>query len=352
MSINNIPIKKHDKKVKRLLCISGGGVRGLIPIYFLLDLEKDLIASGLYSSIFDAFDFYAGTSVGSIITGAIVYTEAKNMAELVDKYFSKENFQKIFNRTYIDTVLDLFMNRPKYSGSYKESLIKEAVGSQRLCDHNGKHIMFTTYCIDEQKAKFFKSYKLPKDILSYQNCFQVTHGSIEDTATFLDDDDFTKVAEIVNASSAAPSYFPASEYTDSTGLHVGIDGAIFANNPSDAAYADALQLYGPKTDIRILSIGTGSHHYKRVGPEAIQWGLEQWVLKGSLLDIILGLNEDVSAYKTKYFAEALGHAYVFIEKTDDNIELDDITKIDELIQMGHEWYLSSKDEVLREIFDS
>lgn len=288
--------------------------------------RKNLIASGHYTSIFEAFDLFAGTSVGSIITGAIVYTETKSMKELIDKYFSADNFKQIFNRTYVDSILDIFMNRPKYNGTYKKNLIKEAVGSQRLCDHKGKHIMFTTYSVDEQKAKFFKSYKA-------------------------DNDELVLVSDIVNASSAAPSYFPAAEYTDSTGLHIGLDGAIFANNPSDAAYADGLQLFGSKADIRILSIGTGAPAYKKLGLETIQWGLMQWVLKGSLLDILIGINQDVSAYKTKYFAEALGHTYISVEKTDVNIALDDITKLNELIEIADEWYLNTKDKVLKEIFD-
>ena len=339
---------EFKKKPKRILTLDGGGIRGLIPLYYLLDLEKDLIASGKYTSIFDAFDFYAGTSVGSIITGAIVYTNIKSMEELIERFFSKENFKQIFKRTYIDGILDIFMNRPKYSGLFKKDLITEAVGSQRLCDHSGKHVLFTTYSVDEQKAKFFKSYKLLRH--TYQNCFNVTRGSIEDSACFLDDDDFVKVADIVNASSAAPAYFPAAEYTDATGLHIGLDGAIFANNPSDAAYADALQLYGEKSDIRILSIGTGRHEYKKLGPETIQWGLMQWAIKGDILDVIIGINQDVSDYKTKYFAEALGHIYVRVE-ADVNIALDDTTKIDELIKIGHEWYQNTKDEVLKDIFN-
>jgi len=43
--------------------------------------------------------------------------------------------------------------------------------------------------------------------------------------------------------------------------------------------------------------------------------------------------------------------YVYIEESDVNIALDDITKIDELIEIAHKWYLNTNDEVLRDIFD-
>jgi patatin-like phospholipase/acyl hydrolase len=60
--MKNIKPKKHV----RILSIDGGGVRGIIPAYFLMQLEGILTKSG--KRIIDCFDVFAGTSVGSIIT--------------------------------------------------------------------------------------------------------------------------------------------------------------------------------------------------------------------------------------------------------------------------------------------
>ena len=51
-----------DKKLTRILCIDGGGVRGLIPAYFLSELEERF---GIET--FSAFDIIAGTSTGGIL---------------------------------------------------------------------------------------------------------------------------------------------------------------------------------------------------------------------------------------------------------------------------------------------
>lgn len=57
----------------RLLCLDGGGIRGLVLIQLLLAIEK---AAG--RPIREIFDWIAGTSTGGILALAIVHGEAKN----------------------------------------------------------------------------------------------------------------------------------------------------------------------------------------------------------------------------------------------------------------------------------
>ena len=52
--------------VKRLLGIDGGGIRGIIPLCALVELEKQ---TGQLTR--DVFSFIAGTSTGAIITGGL-----------------------------------------------------------------------------------------------------------------------------------------------------------------------------------------------------------------------------------------------------------------------------------------
>lgn len=51
----------------RVLCIDGGGVRGIFLAQILALMEKELDIK-----IYDTFDLIVGTSTGSIIAGAIV----------------------------------------------------------------------------------------------------------------------------------------------------------------------------------------------------------------------------------------------------------------------------------------
>ena len=356
------------KKTKRLLSIAGGGIRGLIPLHYLALLERDLVNSGKYESIFDAFDFFAGTSVGSLIVGSIVYTDCRNISDLIEKYFNKENMSQIFYRSYIDKITGLLLDRPKYNGIFKTILIKEAVGKKQFCDHSGKHVLIPTYNISLQKAKFYKSYKLinpnllentitraspllTNTIINLPKLTCLLPRSESMMSLFLEEDDLINVADILDASSAAPCYFPSVSITNSDSINeYCIDGAIFANNPVDAAYADALQLY-PNTDIKILSIGTGSSDYPKLGPESKQFGLLHWILKGSLIELLIGINQDISDYKVKSFAEALGHTYINVQESSVNVAIDDITQIDNMIVIAGEWYKKTSKEVLRDIFD-
>lgn len=56
----------HD----HLLCLDGGGVKGLIIIQLLIAIEK---ASGV--AIKDLFDWVAGTSTGGILALAVLHSE-------------------------------------------------------------------------------------------------------------------------------------------------------------------------------------------------------------------------------------------------------------------------------------
>jgi len=47
----------------RLLCVDGGGIRGLILVVILLELEKELGCP-----VIQCFDWVAGTSTGGILT--------------------------------------------------------------------------------------------------------------------------------------------------------------------------------------------------------------------------------------------------------------------------------------------
>lgn len=60
------PRRSHDN----LLCLDGGGVKGLVIIQLLIAIEK---ASGVATK--DLFDWVAGTSTGGILALAILHSE-------------------------------------------------------------------------------------------------------------------------------------------------------------------------------------------------------------------------------------------------------------------------------------
>jgi len=309
-----------------IISVDGGGIKGIVPLYFLLHLEQDLIKlTG--KTIYETFDVFAGNSVGAIIIGSIVYllgpdSKHKTLADLVNDMYTDDNFRSIFTKNR--NPLAKILMRPKYNSNYKTNIIKKHLGDTLLTD-TPKKVLFPVYSISDQMPKFYKSYTFGEE--SYD--MLETRGEL--------------ARNVIDASSAAPAYFSSVCYNIGSEERTEIDGAIFSNDPSDSILADALRLY-PDEDITILSIGTGSPNFKKYGKETKKWGLFQWALSG-ISDVILNSNGVTADYKTKHFSNALGHKYLRIQEPVD-IALDDISKIQELKVIAKDWYSKYREQVL------
>lgn len=270
---------------KFVLSVDGGGVRIIIVLYFLYYLEQDLLKKH-NKRIYDFFDFYAGTSAGAMLTSIIAYTKYKTMDEILT-IFTEDMMKEIFTKN--NSLYSKLFSEPEYLGRYKSALINKYLGMFDITDTN-KFTLFTVYSLTDQKPKFYKSYNLKNSRYS--------------------SDENIKLDKIIDASSSPPTYFPSVEYEDKEGTKLGVDGALFANNPCDSAYADALRLFNENEDIRILSIGTGNTQFKPINKESQSWGAFQWVTKGSIFNVLLETDQVVVDYKTRQFTSALGHQYI------------------------------------------
>lgn len=83
----------------RLLCLDGGGIRGLILIQMLLELE---IVVGV--SINRCFDWIAGTSTGGIL--ALGLASGKTMKECLCLYFRMKELTFMGSRPYSSEPLE------------------------------------------------------------------------------------------------------------------------------------------------------------------------------------------------------------------------------------------------------
>ena len=69
-SVNQQPVGSRPRQGDRVLCLDGGGIRGLILIELLYAIEK---VTG--KRIVDLFDWIIGTSTGGILALALVYSK-------------------------------------------------------------------------------------------------------------------------------------------------------------------------------------------------------------------------------------------------------------------------------------
>eukprot|EP01135_Chromosphaera_perkinsii_P002330 Nk52_evm116s221 gene=Nk52_evmTU116s221 len=254
------------KRTRYCLSLDGGGVRGAASSQFLLHLEEYLVSKG--TCIRDTFDLYAGTSTGGIIALGLAATELT--AEEIAKLYNVANGERIMDKSWFDSILKGFQSRPKYDGKGKKEVLEENFKEAKFYSPTTAPCIVPTYSLNERKAVVFNS----KD--KHKN----PYGTKE-----------LSVVEVASATSAAPTFFPP----ELVGDDFLIDGGVICNNPSMVAYTEACHLWGEKTDIRVLSVGTGESTRKLdVDGGVRDWGVYGWMVDGALMNIVM--DESMTEY--------------------------------------------------------
>ncbi|PAV57720.1 hypothetical protein WR25_15841 [Diploscapter pachys] len=227
-------LKSEGRKSINGLALDGGGVKGLLIIQILLELEekygKSLIAE---------FDWICGTSTGAIL--ALALAQNRPLLECRRLYFRLKDHIFIGKRPCDEQIL--------------EAYLKEEFGEKTTLDMipvDGKKVFVTT-CIANVSPpilKLFRSYSLSKDPAENQ---QMGFDNPKEITAW----------KAARCSSAAPTYFKA--VMDESSGRKFMDGGLMANNPSRELFSeiDVLKSYAEmkgeaaETLGCILSIGTG-----------------------------------------------------------------------------------------------
>ncbi|XP_030064134.1 85/88 kDa calcium-independent phospholipase A2 isoform X2 [Microcaecilia unicolor] len=218
----------------RLLCLDGGGIRGLVLIQLLLAIEK---MAG--RPIRELFDWISGTSTGGILALAIVH--GKSMDYLRCLYFRMKD--EVFKGS-----------RPYESGPLEVFLKREFGEHTKMADVKKPKVMVTGTLADRHPAELhlFRNY----DLLGTGR-----ESPYKKAASFRP---LTKPEEqlawrAARSSGAAPTYFrPSGRF---------LDGGLLANNPTlDALteiheYNKNLKQMGRGDEVKklgvVVSLGTG-----------------------------------------------------------------------------------------------
>ncbi|XP_040003185.1 85/88 kDa calcium-independent phospholipase A2 isoform X2 [Xiphias gladius] len=226
--------RREKKKMDRLLCLDGGGIKGLVLIQMLIALEKE---AGRPTR--ELFDWVAGTSTGGILALAIIH--GKSMEYLRCLYFRMK--EQVFKGS-----------RPYESAPLEDFLKKEFGENTKMTDVRYPRVMVTSVLADRHPGELhiFRNYNPPS--IHREPPYATT-------ATFkpLTIPQEQLVWRAARSSGAAPTYFrPMGRF---------LDGGLLANNPTlDAMseihqYNKALKVEGHKEEIKklgiVVSLGTG-----------------------------------------------------------------------------------------------
>jgi patatin-like phospholipase/acyl hydrolase len=233
----------------KILCIDGGGIRGLIPALVLAEIERRTARR-----IAELVDVVAGTSTGGILACGLTRAGADghprySADELAAIYI--EEGPRIFHRSLLRRIvsIDGWIDE-RYADEGLNAALARFLGEARLSDALAD-VFVCAYDIHDRFAFFFRSARARTD------------------PTY----DFPLV-QVARATAAAPTYFEPTKVTDVAGAHTYslIDGGVYAVNPSMCAFADA---HGADLEL-MLSLGTGAHTRAYTVEQASGWGQLGW----------------------------------------------------------------------------
>jgi uncharacterized protein len=284
----------------KVLCIDGGGIRGLIPALVLTEIER---RTGRRTA--QMVDFVAGTSTGGILACALTRRGAGgeplfSAEELAGIYL--EEGPRIFRRSLLKRIFSVegwIDERYEDDGlnAALQRYLGDALLSDALCD-----VMVTAYDIHDRFAFFFRSRRARDDAAYDYRLFQVAR-----------------------AASAAPSYFEPAEVTDRAGARTYplIDGGVYAVNPSMCAYADVVASGDADRLELMLSLGTGEHTRAYTFDQARWWGQLEWARPA--LDMVFDGVADTIEFES---ATLMGDRYVRLQTALDQAsdDLDDASE--------------------------
>jgi patatin-like phospholipase/acyl hydrolase len=290
---------------KRVLCLDGGGIRGLILLSCLSEWEKDCEVKAI-----DMFDAFGCVSVGAIVTAAMLASH-KSAQSMLDEMMDAD-VQHIFTRPHFRP-FSWILPGPAYSGDGKRDEIRAWVPDIAMGELS-KQLIIPTYDLTTGACKVYDSSLHPQ----------------------------ARLQEVVDASSAAPTYFPPVWMKASASWE--IDGGVYANNPSLVALQHVVPTSSDLSNISLVSLGTG-HVTRRISGEAASsWGSLGW-LTHNLIDVVMDAPMDMVTTQCKWL---LGNRFNRVDPDLNSYHigevLDDTREKtrDTLVQIGKDMYRANK----------
>lgn len=249
-----------NRNAKRVLCMDGGGIRGILPAMVVAELER---RTGRRAC--ELFDLIAGTSTGGIIAMGLVmpgpdgtpaFSASDGVAIYADQgplIFSRDH------RSMLHSVGGILHER--YQAEGLEDVLRRTFGKARLGEALAD-VLVASYDIGRRETFIFSSRRARRD----------------------PDHDFP-MWEAVRATTAAPTFFPPVQLIDPGGTsRTLIDGAVYANSPALCAFGEIeREHFG--SDVVLVSVGAGAHTTNFLYEDVKDWGAAHWARP--LLEIVL-----------------------------------------------------------------
>ncbi|TCQ09615.1 patatin-like phospholipase [Rhizobium sp. PP-F2F-G36] len=285
-------VPEPPKRPYRVLCIDGGGMRGIYTAA-LLDKLTTYFARQRNVEALDigkGFDLIAGTSTGAILGCAAAI--GRPMSSVVALY--EKHGAAIFPHRIKDGVLSPLLRAVFKRGSIVragDAALRCAlrhelqdITMKQVLDRRGISLSIPAVSMEKHRSWVFK--KTPK-------------------SGFRDDN--YQLADVCLASSAAPIYRSLAAIRDpdtgSDNYRIFADGGLWANNPVLIAMIDALHCAEPDQPIEIYSIGNVSRPAgSQIQPKKVHRGMFSWKLGAEIGPLSIDVQEFAYDHMARFLA--------------------------------------------------
>ena len=234
------PVQEEPKKPEErfILCIDGGGMRGIVPVVLLQNLERAIRANGGKADLASYFDLVSGTSTGGLISLALT----------CESTILHKNLEDGSSQINLTALLDNYMTM----GSKIFQANTSIFGLRQIVSDK-----YTSEGIQSLSQKWFgtspvENAKVPTLIMAYD----IANGQTQMIRSYADERNYPAWVA-ARATSAAPTFFSPCEYAGK----LLVDGGVVANNPAIYAYFEARKLYPECSRFHILSMSTGGSYH-------------------------------------------------------------------------------------------
>ena len=201
----------RDNGIKKILCLDGGGCRGLFLIKMIERIQEN------HPDFIESLDLIAGTSVGAVVGTALAQKDYE-----IDEIFS--DLKKILKDIFGEKEdINLFRESgARYDSTVLRTAMERIFGKRKILRNCHKKVLITSTVMDTNSAQIYSSVSTPA----------------------------MNIVDALMASTAAPTYFCPVEVNDIKML----DGGLWANNPAIAILKSA---HSNLDNLKLMSIGTG-----------------------------------------------------------------------------------------------
>jgi len=238
---------------KKILALDGGGIRGMMTIEVLAEIENLLrkqLGKGAAFRLAHFFDFVAGTSTGAIIAACV--SSGMTVSEIREFYESsgKEMFDKVFR-------LNVFKRfRTKYEDEKLAEKLQEVFGKDTTL---GSDKLQTVLMMVMRNATTDSPWPVSNNPFAKYNQLGRKDCNLN-----------IPLWQLIRASTAAPTFFPPEVVTFAPGTpkeyqFIFVDGGItMYNNPAFQAFLMAtVEPYKMgwatgEDQLLVVSVGTGA----------------------------------------------------------------------------------------------